>query len=90
MDASTALLFSTSGGSSGIGDNLTTARTLLSTPPATTAGSSAAPAAAGPPRQLGFIVQTNSSVQWFKGKYQDPNTYIQVCIIASCGHLVAG
>jgi hypothetical protein len=78
MDASTALLFSTSGGSSGIGDNLTTARTLLSTPPATTAGSSAAPAAAGPPRQLGFIVQTNSSVQWFKGKYQDPNTYIQL------------
>ena len=29
-------------------------------------------------RQLGFLVQTNSSVQWFKGKYQHPNTYMQV------------
>lgn len=30
------------------------------------------------PRQLGFAIQTNSSVQWFKGTYQHPNTYIQV------------
>lgn len=30
------------------------------------------------PTSLGFTVQTNSSVQWFKGKYQDPNTYMQV------------
>ncbi len=27
---------------------------------------------------LGFSVQTNSSVQWFKGDFQDPNMYIQV------------
>ncbi|KAI3423876.1 hypothetical protein D9Q98_009710 [Chlorella vulgaris] len=28
--------------------------------------------------RLGFTVQTNSSVQWFKGSYQHPNTYIQL------------
>lgn len=28
--------------------------------------------------RVGFVLQTNSSVQWFKGQYQDPNTYIQV------------
>ena len=30
------------------------------------------------PGQLGFVLQSNSSVQWFKGAFQDPNTYIQV------------
>ena len=29
-------------------------------------------------RQLGCSVQSNSSVKWFKGQYQNPNTYIQV------------
>ena len=40
-----------------------------------------APLAAAPIpalRQLPFSIQTNSSVQWFKGKYQHPNTYMQV------------
>lgn len=27
------------------------------------------------PGAIGFSVQTNSSVQWFKGKFQDPNMY---------------
>ncbi|KAL4424942.1 hypothetical protein ABPG77_009671 [Micractinium sp. CCAP 211/92] len=30
------------------------------------------------PRPLTFSIQTNSSVQWFKGRYQHPNTYIQL------------
>jgi hypothetical protein len=41
----------------------------------------AAPPAASPraaARQLGFAIQTNSSVQWFKGGYQHPNTYVQL------------
>ncbi len=75
MDASSALLLSNTGNT---GDNITTARALLATEPATAAGGLAGPAAVPPPRQLGFAVQTNSSVQWFKGKYQSPDTYIQV------------
>jgi len=27
---------------------------------------------------IGFSIQTNSSVQWFKGKFQDPNLYVQL------------
>lgn len=34
--------------------------------------------------QLGFTLQTNSSVQWFKGSYQHPNTYIQVGETDAC------
>ena len=30
------------------------------------------------PESIGFSVQTNSSVQWFKGKFQDPNMYAQL------------
>ncbi|PSC73883.1 ABC transporter A family member 2 isoform B [Micractinium conductrix] len=43
-----------------------------------------APLAAAPIpalRQLPFSIQTNSSVQWFKGKYQDPNTYMQFVLL---------
>lgn len=32
---------------------------------------------------VGFEVQTNSSVQWFKGNYQNPNTYIQMPLQAA-------
>ncbi|KAL4434281.1 hypothetical protein ABPG75_000722 [Micractinium tetrahymenae] len=39
-------------------------------------GLPAAQAAAA--RPLTFSIQTNSSVQWFKGRYQHPNTYIQL------------
>lgn len=47
--------------------------------PGTFAGLAGGPVAGGQvPRQLGFSVQTNSSVQWFKGQYQHPNTFIQV------------
>ena len=78
MDASTAvLLSSTSGSSGGGGSDNATARALLAASPAAAAGGPAPAAAAAPPRQLGFTVQTNSSVQWFKGQYQNPNTYIQ-------------
>lgn len=28
--------------------------------------------------RIGFSIQTNSSVQWFKGKFQDPNLYVQL------------
>jgi hypothetical protein len=30
------------------------------------------------PQSIGFSVMTNSSVQWFKGKFQDPNLYAQL------------
>jgi ABC-type multidrug transport system ATPase subunit len=30
------------------------------------------------PADISFSLQTNSSVQWFKGQWQDPNTYIQL------------
>jgi hypothetical protein len=29
-------------------------------------------------QSIGFAVQTNTSVQWFKGTFQDPNLYIQL------------
>ena len=29
-------------------------------------------------RKLSFTIQTNSSVQWFKGVYQDPVLYVQL------------
>lgn len=78
MDASTAvLLSSTSSSGGGGGSGNATARALLAASPAAAAGGSTPAAAAAPPRQLGFTVQTNSSVQWFKGQYQNPNTYIQ-------------
>lgn len=83
MDADIALLLSTS--LNGTGDSSSTDRALLSTQPAATAGGFAVPAAAArPPRQLGFAVQSNSSVQWFKGQYQNPNTYIQVSCCGVC------
>eukprot|EP00887_Chlorella_sp_A99_P004461 scaffold30.g4461.t1 len=34
---------------------------------------------------VGFSIQTNSSVQWFKGKYQDPTTYMQARTGAGVG-----
>ena len=37
------------------------------------------------PRQLGFSIQSNSSVKWFKGRYQNPNTYIQVGAVCCTG-----
>jgi hypothetical protein len=40
-------------------------------------------------QRLGFTVQTNSSVQWFKGSYQHPNTYIQARA-STCAQLHAG
>lgn len=30
------------------------------------------------PESIGFSIQTNSSVQWFKGKFQDPNLYAEL------------
>lgn len=30
---------------------------------------------------ISFTVQTNSSVQWFKGDWQHPNTYVQVATL---------
>lgn len=30
------------------------------------------------PTSIGFSIQTNSSVQWFKGRFQDPNLYAQL------------
>jgi hypothetical protein len=30
------------------------------------------------PTSVGFSIQTNSSVQWFKGRFQDPNLYAQL------------
>lgn len=30
------------------------------------------------PQSIGFAVQTNTTVQWFKGTFQDPNLYIQL------------
>ncbi|KAK9828716.1 hypothetical protein WJX72_001692 [[Myrmecia] bisecta] len=30
------------------------------------------------PSQINFVVQTNSTVQWFKGAFQNPNTYVQL------------
>lgn len=29
-------------------------------------------------RRLSFVVQTNSTVKFFKGVFQDPNTYVQL------------
>ena len=34
-------------------------------------------------QSIGFAVQTNSSVQWFKGKFQDPNLYAQLPVQAA-------
>lgn len=30
------------------------------------------------PATMSFSLQTNTSVQWFKGEWQDPNTYVQL------------
>ena len=70
-DPNTALLLGSGSGGGGGGGSNATAGGPFSAPASTAVGAVA-------PRQLGFAIQTNSSVQWFKGKYQHPNTYIQV------------
>lgn len=34
--------------------------------------------ASAPARRLGYTIQTNSTVQWFKGQFQNPNTHVQL------------
>lgn len=38
---------------------------------------------AAPSRRLSFVVQTNSSVRYFKGVFQDLNTYVQLPLQAA-------
>lgn len=35
------------------------------------------------PQHIGFSVQTNTSVQWFKGRFQDPNLYAALPVQAA-------
>jgi hypothetical protein len=41
------------------------------------------------PQHIGFSVQTNTSVQWFKGNFQDPNLYAALPVQAAVHREIA-